>query len=145
MGSHSRTKGASYEREIAKELFDLTGITFARNLRQYQQSGDEDLKADDPDWPFAIECKRPAKAAKCDPAWIEQAKVPAERLGLMPAVCWRGNKMKTRVTVPMRAFCAAFPSDQWVDLSLEGFAALARELMSANALTEIIEHRGVVK
>ncbi len=144
MGKHSRTKGQNYEREIAKELFDLTGITFARNLRQYQQSGDDDLRADDAAFPFAIECKRRAKANTCADDWKRQATEAAERQDKLPAVIWRGDHMATRVSVPLYAFCAAFSRHQWADLSLEGFASLAREIMSSQALTEFIEHRGQV-
>lgn len=144
MGSHSRTKGQSYEREIAKELFSLTGITFARNLRQYQQSGDDDLRADYPDWPFAIECKRRATANTCATDWKKQAAEAAERQGKLPAVIWRGDRMETRVSVPLHAFCASFSRHQWADLSLDGFADLAREIMSADALTAFIEHKGQV-
>ncbi|WP_171232190.1 hypothetical protein [Ruegeria sp. HKCCA4812] len=144
MGSLSRTKGAAYEREVAKELFDLTGITFARNLRQYQQAGNDDLIPDDPAFPFSPELKRRAKAYTCADEWKQQATKAAEKQGKLPAVIWRGDHMKSRVSVPMRAFCAAFPADQWVDLSLEGFALLAREIMAGAALTETIEHRGEV-
>ncbi|MDP5216713.1 hypothetical protein Q5Y75_05740 [Ruegeria sp. 2205SS24-7] len=145
MGNLSRTKGAAYEREVALELHALTGINFARNLRQYQKSGDDDLRADDDAWPFAIECKRYATANTCAPAWKKQAEEAAERQDKLPAVCWRGDRMETRVSVPMYAFCAAFSRHQWADLSLQGFASLAREIMSGAALTEFIELRGGVE
>lgn len=135
MGSHSRNKGASYERQIARELFDLTGIKFARNLRQYQTSGDDDLRADADEWPFAIECKRYASATTCRAGWKEQAANAAQRLGKLPCVVWRGDRMATRVSVPLSALCAAMPTDEWADLSIEGFATLAREIMSREALT----------
>lgn len=144
MSRKSLEKGKKFEREVAKELFDLTGITFARNLRQYQQAGNDDLIPDDPAFPFSLELKRRAKAHTCVGVWKWQAEEAAEKQGKMPAVIWRGDHMKSRVSVPMRAFCAAFPADQWVDLSLEGFALLAREIMAGAALTETIEHRGEV-
>lgn len=144
MGSLSRNKGAAYERQVARELFDLTGIKFARNLRQYQASGDDDLRADCEDWPFAIECKRYASATVCRPGWKDQAVSAAQRLGKLPCVVWRGDRMATRVSVPLCALCAAMPSDQWADLSLEGFALLAREIMAGQSLPGNIEFRGQV-
>lgn len=144
MGKLSRDKGATYERQIARELFDLTGIKFARNLRQYQASGDDDLRADCDNWPFSIECKRYASAKSCRAGWKAQAQEAAERAGKLPCVVWRGDRMETRVSVPLVALCEAMPADQWADLSLEGFAELAREIMAGRTVAKMIEHRGAI-
>ena len=143
-GNHSRRKGAQFERQVATELRDLTGIKFARNLRQYQESGDDDLRADCEDWPFSIECKRYALATTCRAGWKEQAVEAAQKDGKLPAVVWRGDRMETRVTVQMRAFCASMPDYLWADLNMEGFALLAREIMSGDALSTHIPYRGQV-
>ena len=55
---NGRNKGASYEREIAKMLFDELGIGFKRDLEQYRAGAHADLIADDPDFPFTLELKR---------------------------------------------------------------------------------------
>ena len=40
---NSRSKGAAFEREVAKMLLLELGIGFKRDLRQYQTSGHADL------------------------------------------------------------------------------------------------------
>jgi hypothetical protein len=57
----SRNKGASFEREVAKLLVLEMGISFKRDLRQYQTSGHGDLIPSDPAFPFELELKRYAK------------------------------------------------------------------------------------
>ncbi len=133
MGSKSRTKGANFEREIAKELLALTGVTFSRNLRQYQQSGDSDLTPDNDAFPFSIECKRRALARRCDTAWMEQATQAAERDGREPAVIWKSDRQPIRVTIRLNALCPSWPSDHWCDVSLESFAMVASERMNGAA------------
>jgi hypothetical protein len=49
--TNSRTKGASFEREVAKLLLLELGITFKRDLRQYQEADHGDLIPDDPAFP----------------------------------------------------------------------------------------------
>lgn len=138
MGTLSRTKGAQYEREIARELQALTGITFRRNLTQYQQSDRDDLTPDDPAWPFSLELKRAASLNGMLPTWRKQATIAAKRLDLFPAVVFRLDKGRTRVSVPMEAIGAAFggaPGDcaLWIETDLDGLAYLAREIMARTA------------
>jgi hypothetical protein len=56
--TNSRTKGAQFEREVAKLLLLELGITFKRDLRQYQEADHGDLIPDDPAFPFELELKR---------------------------------------------------------------------------------------
>lgn len=130
-GAHSRNKGATFEREIASVLFSQLGITFKRELEQYRAGEKGDLVPSNPDFPFSIECKRYASGAGCLPAWRVQSVAAATATGKRPAVIYRFDRQSTRVSVPLSALCAAWPADQWADLTLEGFCFLARELMAS--------------
>lgn len=138
MGAMSRTKGATFEREVAKELFLLTGIAFTRNLTQWQTSGLDDLIPDDPAWPFAIECKRYKDGSGCAPAWRMQAARAAEQQQRLPAVIYRYDRQPVRVSVPFAAFAAVYgetlsASTEWAEISLQGLAFVAGEIMARQA------------
>jgi len=54
MAKISRQRGATYEREVANEIFDMLGVRIKRNLKQCQQADEGDLLLGD----YLIECKR---------------------------------------------------------------------------------------
>lgn len=132
---NSRNKGAAWERAVAKELLLLTGITFRRDLDQTREKGRGDLLPSDDAWPFLIECKAHASGTGCKPAWRQQATEAAQD-GQFPAVVYKYDRRDPRVSVPMEAVAAAYCSDahkhtdEWADVTLEGFAYLAREIMA---------------
>ena len=130
MGAHSRNKGAAFEREIARELHDMLGIEFKRDLEQVREVARGDLVPSDPDFPFLIECKRYAKGSAPATAWLAQADKAATRAGLIPAVVFRFDRQAVRVSVPMRAICKGAPDDERAEISLAGLAYLAREIMA---------------
>lgn len=66
MGKSQRTKGAVYEREIAKRFSDALGLDCKRNIGQARDGG-EDI----PCGPFLIECKR-RKTLTTIRKWYEQ-------------------------------------------------------------------------
>jgi len=134
--TNSRNKGAGFERKIAAELFDLLGITFQRDLDQYRQRDRGDLIADDPDFPFLIECKKTARVlTACDPAWWQQAERAAMEAGKRPAVIWASDRRAIRVTVRIRDAMECISRGRWsaenhlTETTLEGFAYLCREGM----------------
>ena len=131
MSAMSRTKGAQFERDVAKALFDRLGITFKRNLSQYQASGQGDLNADTPEWPFLIECKHCTRPDL--PGWRRQAVAAAKAANMRPCVIYRITGGPIRVSVPFTALCDAWPADEWADVSLEGFCLIAREIMAEPA------------
>lgn len=130
MSAHSRTKGAAFERSVAKDLFLLTGITFRRNLTQYQQCERDDLTPDNPAWPFSCELKRRATGINCLAAWKAQAEAAARKVGKHPAVIFRFDRQATRCAIPLSAICPAWPADEWAEVTLQGFCAIAREMMA---------------
>jgi len=134
--ANSRNKGATFERQIAAQLFGLTGITFKRDLEQYRAGDHGDLIADDPAFPFVIECKRYADGRTCKPAWRDQAAKAAAAAGKFPAVVYRFDRAGTVVSVPMAAIAGAFGGtadhDGWAEISIDGLAYLAAEMMATS-------------
>jgi hypothetical protein len=137
MTINSRNKGAAFERAIAAQLFGLTGVSFKRNLTQYQTVDQSDLAPSDPAWPFEIECKRYADGTGCKPAWRTQAAKAASTTGRIPCVIYKFDQRDITVSVPLAAFAAAMggeaPADKWAEISLESLAYLAGEIMATNS------------
>ena len=73
MSALSRTKGATFERAVVKEInnfFETEGIDFSckRNLDQYQTANLTDI-----DIPFhAVECKHYKEGWAYKPEWLKQ-------------------------------------------------------------------------
>lgn len=139
----SRTKGAAGERAVAKELFAELGMTFKRDLRQYQTADYGDLVCDDPGFPFSIEVKHYAKGWTCKPAWEVQAIKAAENAGKLPCVVYRYNGQGWRVRVWFDAIAEALGTavtcNQSADVTISGFAYIAREIMAARAMKAAIK------
>ena len=133
---NSRNKGAAFERRIAKELFDLSGITFARDLEQYRQTNRGDLIADDPDWPFVVECKCYASGG-FQQAWWDQAYNAALTTHQHPCVVWKINNKPILCRVRVRSIVEMTSRGQWsasdeltADITLAGLCYVAREGMA---------------
>lgn len=91
MSKMQRTKGAVYEREIAKALSHAFGREFKRNIGQARDGGcDIDVG------PLVCELKR-RKSLKTIEGWMAQAQAAANRRGLcdddthMPTVICRAD------------------------------------------------------
>lgn len=134
---NSRAKGASFEREIARELELLTGIRFTRNLEQVRAVDHCDLLPDDPEWPFSLELKRYAAGTGCKPAWWEQAKRAAAKTGKTPCVVYKYDRREVRACIPLPLLGnGSWPpgeDDMWAETTLKGLAYLAREIMAEAA------------
>lgn len=131
---NSRNKGATFERNVARELHLLLGVTFKRDLDQYRQSDRGDLIPDDEDFPFLIECKAFGKPlTTCKPEWWDQARKAAQNAGKRPCVIWKSNHRPVRVTMSSRDVIECIARGHWsahhhlIDTTLEGFAYVARE------------------
>jgi Holliday junction resolvase len=138
VSAHSRNKGAEFEREVAAVLHGLTGVTFKRDLEQYRAGEHGDLIADNAAFPFVIECKRYASGTTCKPAWRAQAQAAATATGKLPAVIYRFDRQGTRVSVPFAAIAAAMGGNdtpgEWAEITIEGLAYLAAEIMAGGDL-----------
>lgn len=131
---NGRTKGASFEREVAKLLELELGIKFKRDLEQYRAADHGDLIPDDDDFPFVIECKRYASGTGCKDAWWAQASSAAEAVGKLPCVIYKYDRRDIRCVVPFTALYTAFGSkcrcDYQAEMTIEAFCYLAREIMN---------------
>lgn len=120
---NSRTKGATFERSIARALFDELGLEFKRDLRQYQQAEYGDLVTDDPSWPYCLELKRyrdgPIGGLS---VWWEQVEKAAQRAGQLPVLIYKYDRAPIRVVLTLM--------DVKADVSFEDFCYLAREKMN---------------
>ena len=133
MSAKSRNKGSSFERQIAQELFLLTGISFKRNLEQTREAAHGDLVADNPAWPFSCELKRRAAGISCLTAWKEQATRAAALTGKTACVIFKFDRQPIRVAVPLAALVAGADAEEWAEVTLEAFAFVAREMMAGAA------------
>lgn len=84
MSKLSRTRGATYEREVSAAIFEQLGVRIKRNLSQYQEAGQGDLILGK----FVIECKRRRKLAVYE--FMDQA-ITASQAGQVPVVVMRGD------------------------------------------------------
>lgn len=134
---NSRNKGATFERDIARELELLTGIRFARNLEQSRAVDHCDLLPSDPAWPFSLELKRYSEGVGCKPAWWAQASRAANKIGKLPCVVYKYDRRDVRVCLPIQLLGnGSLPPDQddlWFETSINGLAYVAREIMAEQA------------
>ena len=131
---NGRNKGASFEREIGGLLHDELGIKFKRDLEQYRAADHGDLLADDPAFPFVIECKRYANGTGCKPAWWQQAKAAASAVGKMPCVIYKYDRRDIRCVIELTALYqmigSSFESEHQIELTLDALCYVAREIMN---------------
>ena len=122
-GAHSRTKGATGEREIAALIRDLTGHDVKRRVRQ--RDGDSDLEGV-PGW--SVEVKRAAKPQLS--AWWLQTVEQARKGRAKPVLFYRIDRRQWRAVWPL---CLVVGGEQWgglewtAETSVEGWAAVMRE------------------
>jgi N-dimethylarginine dimethylaminohydrolase len=88
MAKISRQRGATYEREVATDIFEALGVRIKRNLKQYQQSDEGDLILGQ----YLIECKRRKKIAVHE--FMEQADKACEP-SQTPVVIMRADGKKS--------------------------------------------------
>lgn len=124
--TNSRTKGAAFEREVAKLLLLELGITFKRDLRQYQEADHGDLIPDDPAFPFELELKRYAHGPiSGTDKWWQQVTTAANKTGKRPALIYRYDRQPIRVVVELQGIRC--------NISFEDFCYLTREIMAHEA------------
>jgi len=124
MTVNSRRKGASFERQIVKDLCDHLGEGFTRNLDQTRDGG-HDIKA--PEWfPFALELKRYAKGSGCKPEWWAQAAAQAKAAGKLSAVIYQFDRRPVRCAVHLSALAPGLHG--LIEMDFQTFCMVAREV-----------------
>jgi len=126
----SRTKGASFEREVCNWLRDWFGGEARRNLTQYQVRDEGDIVYE----PFLIECKRYAKGNWHPHAWWEQVLTASKSAGLLPLLIYRFDRQKPRYVFRLSDI-GDYPQDDWDTVTVDQRAAdiIIRERMSIEA------------
>jgi Holliday junction resolvase len=140
---NSRRKGADGERELVRQLHEALGVRMVRNLEQSRRGGHDLIPDPDATGPvarslarYAFEVKRHSRATPyLLKGWWAQSCAQAERVGLMPCLCYRENREGWRVVLPLAALWPGLPDgdglDGTVTLSVAAFAAIVREGGSA--------------
>ena len=127
---NGRNKGASFEREVAKMLFDELGITFKRDLEQYRAGDHGDLIPDDDSFPFVLELKRYAGGPVGGQAgWWEQVCKAANRENKMPALLYKYDRKPIRCVLPLAAI---MPNHHGylIEVGFSTFCYITREMMN---------------
>jgi hypothetical protein len=123
---NGRNKGASFEREIAKMLFDELGIKFKRDLEQYRAVSHADLICDNPDFPFSLELKRYRDGPiGGSPAWWVQVEVAAELECKIPCLIYKYDRKQIRCVMPLSAVME--DGEGQIETDFETFCFIARE------------------
>ena len=134
---NGRSKGSAFERQTSKLLEAELGIAFKRDLEQYRASDHGDLIADDPDFPFIIECKRYAQGTGCRPNWWAQACNAAEAVGKLPCVIYKYDRRDIRCVINMTAIYRSCGYDhtnaRLVEMDIESLCYIIREIMANDA------------
>lgn len=137
MGAHSRNKGSAFEREVAQLLNLELGLTFKRDLEQVREADRGDLICDAPNWNFLVECKRRASGTGCKPEWWAQAYKAGLAHSLRPVVIYKYDRRPIRAVMNLKDVMECIARGKWsaenhlVEMSLEGFAYVAREGLCA--------------
>ena len=114
MSALSRTKGATFERAIVKEInsfFESEGIPYSckRNLDQYQIADLTDI-----DIPFhAVECKHYKEGWAYKPEWLKQTIAAAGEK--IPVLIFRYNRKPIQVCLPMHAITPEWEVDPYLN------------------------------
>lgn len=127
-GNHSRTKGASAERQVIKLIEDELGVKLKRNLMQSFEGG-HDLQGEGCLADFAIEIKHYAKVTNAlIKQWWIQAVEQAERVKKHPVLIYRGDREQFKVMIEGRLVGGLFEfADDQLTMSFESFCYLVRE------------------
>ena len=125
MGAKSRNKGAAFEREVARMIYDHLGIEVKRNLEQYQRRGLGDLVG----WPgVVIECKRHAEATRADVSrWWLETQAEAVATDARPVLIYKADRQPVRVVVSAPDFIDGVVFPWPVEMCFEAFCEVARE------------------
>ena len=128
---NGRNKGASFERELAKDLHHELGISFKRDLEQYREGEHGDLIPDDPNFPFTLELKRYKDGPIGGQAgWWVQTCAAAKREGKWPALIYKYDRKPTRCVFPLAIFNGYEESEALVETDFEAFCYIVREMMN---------------
>lgn len=128
---NSRTKGATFEREIAKKLSKWSGLTLRRTPMSGGWNKTGDIAPQSPEdsihWPFNIECKKYSDwdllelLKSSNPImkkWWSQCLSDSEKSGKIPVLVFSRNNDKTYVMMTSNIVLDFIPIDRMIIYSI---------------------------
>ena len=125
--TNGRVKGANFERELARMIYDELGIETKRDLEQYRASDHGDLIGLDG---WTIEAKRFAKSAggAFKPEWWKQATSAANATGNQPVLIYKYDRQPVKCVVFLSSINADYAGkDNVATISFPTWCMLVRE------------------
>lgn len=125
--TNGRVKGANFERELARMIYDELGIEVKRDLEQYRASDHGDLIGLDG---WCIEAKRYAKnvGGSYSPAWWGQVTTAANANGTQPVLIYKYDRQPIRCVVFLSSINADYAGkDNVATISFPTWCMLVRE------------------
>lgn len=125
--TNGRVKGANFERELAKMIYDELGVQTKRDLEQYRASDHGDLIGLDG---WTIEAKRYAHNAggNFKPEWWAQVTSAANANGTEPVLIFKYDRQPVKCVVFLSSINGEFAGkDNVATISFPTWCMLVRE------------------
>ena len=125
--TNSRLKGASWERQLAKMVYEELGIEVKRDLEQYRSADRGDLIGLDG---WTIEAKRYAKnvGGNFKPEWWKQVTTAANANGTQPVLIYKYDRQPVKCVVFLSSINADYAGkDNVATISFPTWCMLVRE------------------
>lgn len=125
--TNGRQKGAAFERELSKLIFEELGIETKRDLEQYRQSDRGDLIGLDG---WTIEAKRYASNAggNFKPEWWKQCTSAANASGNQPVLIYKYDRQPVKCVVFLSSINSDYAGkDNVAVISFPTWCMLVRE------------------
>lgn len=133
---NGRVKGANFEREISRMIYDELGIETKRDLEQYRESEHGDLIGLDG---WCLELKRYANNAggNFKPEWWAQCTAAANASGEQPVLIYKYDRQPIKCVVFLSSINADFAGkDNVAVISFPTWCMLVREGLEDDCQTE---------
>jgi len=125
--TNGRVKGANFERELARMIYDELGVQTKRDLEQYRASDHGDLIGLDG---WTIEAKRYAHNAggNFKPEWWKQVTSAANANGTEPVLIYKYDRQPIKCVVFLSSINGEFAGkDNVATISFPTWCMLVRE------------------
>ena len=132
--TNSRTKGHTFEREIARhlqnELGNIIDADIKRILDQSREAELGDIEVGD----FVVECKRYAYQASPSEAWWEQVWTAATKSGKHPLLVYKFDRQPIRCVVPFYLLNRDYPMQPGyrMEMTFENMTMIMREYINGS-------------
>ena len=107
--TNGRQKGAAFERELVKMIYEELGFEVKRNLEQYRSADQGDIEGmEEHGW--TIEAKRYAKnmGGNFKPEWWRQVTTAANANGTQPVLIYKYDRQPVKCVVFLSSINADF-------------------------------------